>query len=210
MMNTANNKPNPFAAFAAAHKITLDAISVPARTDGAASDWDLEKARHWHVTLTLGIEEPGKPAQKPFPTMSTAYSMGCGLVERLTGGKWKRASPSEYLHKSWYNLKHMKDMEDLMEGKIYRTGTKCAGAQPAHPLVKMRWAVPTIEEVLESMQMDVNGELDDFESWAGDYGYDTDSRKAEKIFQACQREKKQLRAFLGRELFEEFLAIESD
>lgn len=41
-----------------------------------------------------------------------------------------------------------------------------------------------------------------FESWAGDYGYDIDSRKAERIYRACLRSAKQLQHLLGDELLE--------
>jgi hypothetical protein len=41
--------------------------------------------------------------------------------------------------------------------------------------------------------------------WAGEYGYDTDSRKAEKTFRACQRQRAKLFAFLGPELYQTLL-----
>ena len=37
----------------------------------------------------------------------------------------------------------------------------------------------------------------DFEDWAGDFGWDTDSRKALRCYNACVRQAEQLRAFLG-------------
>lgn len=39
----------------------------------------------------------------------------------------------------------------------------------------------------------------DFEQWAADFGYDTDSRKAEKIYQECLRGALKLRAAIGQE-----------
>ena len=51
----------------------------------------------------------------------------------------------------------------------------------------------------------------DFESWAGDFGYDEDSRKAEKIYQACLDIGLKMRAAMGdkrletlRELFQDY------
>jgi len=37
----------------------------------------------------------------------------------------------------------------------------------------------------------------DFEDWCAELGYDTDSRKAERTFRACQRIAERLRQFLG-------------
>lgn len=44
-----------------------------------------------------------------------------------------------------------------------------------------------------------------FSNWAEEYGYDTDSRKAEKTFKAIKRQSEQLRRTLGAEAFEELL-----
>jgi hypothetical protein len=44
-----------------------------------------------------------------------------------------------------------------------------------------------------------------FEDWAGDLGYDTDSRKAEKTFKACERQAAKLKQFLGEDAYNELL-----
>lgn len=66
---------------------------------------------------------------------------------------------------------------------------------------------PTVTEVLESVASDAAGfeNAHDFESWCGEYGYDTDSRSAEKSFKTIERHTKKLRTFLGRDLFEALL-----
>lgn len=43
-----------------------------------------------------------------------------------------------------------------------------------------------------------------FEEWASELGYNPDSRKAEKIFKACERTRAMLKKFLG-EQYEAFL-----
>lgn len=66
---------------------------------------------------------------------------------------------------------------------------------------------PTPEEVLDCLASDASG-IDNsrtFEDWANEYGYDTDSRKAEKIYTACQRETKKLHAFLGETAYNTLL-----
>jgi hypothetical protein len=48
---------------------------------------------------------------------------------------------------------------------------------------------PTVEEVLECLFQDANtaDNARDFEDFASEMGYDSDSKKAEKIFIQCQR-----------------------
>jgi len=40
-----------------------------------------------------------------------------------------------------------------------------------------------------------------FEDWCAEFGYDSDSRKAEKTFKVCEHQAKRLRSFLGEDLF---------
>jgi len=58
---------------------------------------------------------------------------------------------------------------------------------------------PTAESVLECLVMDAQGieNARDFADWAGEYGYNTDSRAAEKSFRLTLRQANKLRAFLG-------------
>lgn len=67
---------------------------------------------------------------------------------------------------------------------------------------------PTASDVLDCLAMDASGEQSDFESWAADYGYDTDSRKAEATFKAVQTQTIRLQKFLGRALYIELLGLE--
>lgn len=56
--------------------------------------------------------------------------------------------------------------------------------------------VPERDEVLHSLFLDAGAEGVDFEEWAGEYGYDTDSRKAEATWRACVEVGQQLRNLL--------------
>lgn len=58
---------------------------------------------------------------------------------------------------------------------------------------------PTVEDVLDCLASDACGieNSNGFEDWASEYGYDTDSRKAEKIHEACSFQRDELRAFIG-------------
>jgi hypothetical protein len=44
-----------------------------------------------------------------------------------------------------------------------------------------------------------------FEEWADEYGYDTDSRKAEKTYNVCVKQAAGLLSFLGEDLYNELL-----
>lgn len=58
---------------------------------------------------------------------------------------------------------------------------------------------PEAEDVLDCLAMDAAGieNARSFEDWCGDYGYDTDSRRAEKTFKACQKAAEKLEKFMG-------------
>lgn len=66
---------------------------------------------------------------------------------------------------------------------------------------------PEAADVLDCMASDSAG-IDNnqtFEDWAGEYGYDPDSRKAEKTYRACLEQAEKLKTFLGADAFDELL-----
>jgi hypothetical protein len=70
-----------------------------------------------------------------------------------------------------------------------------------------RSAEPTAHDVLSAILSDassIENARDDFEEWAGDYGYDTDSRTAERTYNQTVKQTDQLRAFLG-DLYDTYL-----
>ena len=68
---------------------------------------------------------------------------------------------------------------------------------------------PQAADALDSLKADASSAADDFESWADDYGYDTDSRKAYATWEACRKVRRDLIAFLGHALYRELEAAES-
>lgn len=66
---------------------------------------------------------------------------------------------------------------------------------------------PTLAEVLSCLASDASGieNACSFEDWAGDYGYDADSRKAEKTYHICQEQAEDLRNLLGHDAYETLL-----
>jgi hypothetical protein len=73
----------------------------------------------------------------------------------------------------------------------------------AASLAKIQKVAPKLPDVLHSLMMDGSPYFQgaSFEEWAGDYGYDTDSRSAEKTYAACMDTGRQMsRAFTAEEL----------
>lgn len=59
---------------------------------------------------------------------------------------------------------------------------------------------PTASDVLKALLLDASGVENargSFEEWAGEYGYDPDSRRAEELFRAVTRQTDLLRVLLG-------------
>jgi len=68
---------------------------------------------------------------------------------------------------------------------------------------------PNAADLLECLTSDASGwdQSRSFEEWAEDYGYDTDSRKAERIYKTIGAETMRLKTFLG-EAYNEALDLE--
>jgi hypothetical protein len=66
---------------------------------------------------------------------------------------------------------------------------------------------PTLAEVLDCLASDASGvdNARSFEDWASEYGYDTNSRKAEKTYRICQVQAEDLRNLLGCDAYETLL-----
>ena len=67
---------------------------------------------------------------------------------------------------------------------------------------------PSAPEVLECLKSDFFLAGYDFEDWCSDLGYETDSRRAEKIYKACDRQSRKLEKFLGDDLLDELMETE--
>lgn len=74
-----------------------------------------------------------------------------------------------------------------------------------YPDRKRKIEPPSLEEVMASLVMDGFDAMNhpNVESWAPDYGYDPDSRTAEKIYKECLQIGLTLRSALGDEAFRE-------
>jgi hypothetical protein len=66
---------------------------------------------------------------------------------------------------------------------------------------------PTAQDVLSCLAMDSAGfeNADNFEDWCGEYGYDTDSRRAERTYNARKDQAIKLMEFLGADAYDALL-----
>lgn len=66
-----------------------------------------------------------------------------------------------------------------------RTGFAAEGWPPRK--TSRRIPKPGLEEVMYALLLDARAVEYSFEDWAAEYGYDSDSRKAEALYRECQR-----------------------
>ena len=67
---------------------------------------------------------------------------------------------------------------------------------------------PKLADVLDCLASDASGVENcagKFDDWCGEYGYDTDSRKAERTFNICKRQAANLKRLLGPSAYETLL-----
>jgi hypothetical protein len=66
---------------------------------------------------------------------------------------------------------------------------------------------PQLDEVLDCLASDAAGveNANNFEDWCAEYGFDEDSRKAEKIYLAALDQAEALKNFLGSDAYNELL-----
>ncbi len=107
------------------------------------------------------------------------------------------------------------NMEDAVDGSrhyvvtLHATTPEAGRRQLAVPFT-MGPALekePTAAEVLECLASD-SSSIDNargFEDWCGEFGYDTDSRKAERTYRACEHQSHRLWQLLGETEYDRLL-----
>jgi hypothetical protein len=67
---------------------------------------------------------------------------------------------------------------------------------------------PDLASVLDCLASDASeweNSKGDFEEWANEYGYDPDSRRAERIYRNVEMQSRKLESFLGEELYKQLI-----
>lgn len=64
---------------------------------------------------------------------------------------------------------------------------------------------PKVAHVLDSLALDASAAQGTFEDFCSEFGYDTDSRKVERMFKACQKIKRDLERLFRSDRVEELI-----
>lgn len=105
---------------------------------------------------------------------------------------------------------HMEDSERMDNYRVKLRGKKLGNATMRLYFSKgvgHNGAEPTVDEVLDCLASDAAG-IDNsrgFDDWCSEYGYDTDSRRAEKVYRQCERQAQRLKKFLGDDCYQQLL-----
>lgn len=221
MTTTKTQTPAEAMAF---HGITVESEFVPlSRSRNATED---RPTLNWRVT----IKRNGRDV------LTTDYSAGVG---HAPGYKAKAAPhdfrPRRYRNSSTGRERAATPAETLSQWRDYLTRTECETGLAMEPrrvwgsgghepeLVPVRKHNREIQKsepvrilpnpcdvmaclVMDSSVLDCGG----FENWAAEFGYDTDSRKAESIYGACLETALALRAGLGGDTLAELAEAFAD
>ena len=114
-----------------------------------------------------------------------SYSEGIGYLKLRGETKGEKTFPVDL----------PKAERDRIVSKFFRNSV------PAHrrELTKFVAIIPKIEDVLHCLFLDASARDMSFIDWADNYGYDTDSIRANKIYDACVENAVKLRTALSKD-----------
>lgn len=132
---------------------------------GDGGEWE-------HLAYTVTLSRNGRKVK------TLEYKLGAGHVKRETLEALRR-STDQGLDTLTLNTMIRQPHARHANMTYYRTILEAAA--------KRGKVAPTVADVLHSMLLDGAAHLDSltFEEWAGEFGYDTDSRRALAMFEAC-------------------------
>ena len=196
---TAEQQPYPpevaWTAWANAHGLTMTAERISRETFRSASpDFEHRDEKpqldrtYWTLTL----------ANRDGATFSVPYSLGSS---------------------AWWNVRGT--MMHRRYGEQFRaTCRSCFEPWPCRELVRISLTnhapagslptPPTIADLLDCLASDASGydNARAFDDWCSEYGYDTDSRTAVRVYNAIAEQAHQLRLLLGDAAYAEALEME--
>ncbi|MFN7882983.1 MAG: hypothetical protein ACK5PF_08230 [bacterium] len=168
--------------------ITLDAVFVP--FSQSRSKGEKQPSLNWRVTLKKDGRE----------VIATDYMQGCAHCPAYSSPTmFKSGKLDEYTTKK-------RIAAECETGRATSSGDHCTSTFSNNG-AKIK--PPSVVDVLHSLLQDGRAiDSRDFADWCADYGYDTDSRKAEENYRACLGIGLKLRGTFGdktmRELYELF------
>jgi hypothetical protein len=158
-------------------------LSITAEISGLRAALDNDDGRKWaHVGMTVHFFRPGVRTSngadyRPAVSISTPYRMGTGLAD------WKREVIR--LKKTFASQSDLRDAEFMAKHANLTPESQVAICSRHLSAFK---AKVNPAEVLANLCRDGrDASSQSFESWASEYGYDTDSIKALDTYRACQK-----------------------
>ena len=199
-------------------------------TDRPLSDTELAwDALIAEAGVTIECSDPMphiEPSDKPDPTMPKNWiavafdvTLGCGGAVAVTPYRmgtghvdFKKARGQGSFHRKLVlSVDEEHALNTLVEKPHATLRNATTHAAVAAKCAKVLKLAPTARDVLHSLFSDARDAFFDgctFDDWCGNTGYDTDSRKAEKLFNACRDTGAMLVRLLGRDVCNQFLALE--
>lgn len=196
-----------FTAFAESLGLEMTAQSVATRPDmvGREDEWHKD-ASHFLVTLTR-LPEGADPERSPNVVWTGFYSTGAAhpLI-------WARKAAKTAAGRTKLGYQGRQAVQHLRDYRGYGARRSLFHDQALQALKGIYRAKAPLDigDVLISLQCDSREWEATFEDWCANLGYDTDSRKALEIFEACQNTAKTLLRALGREHFDSFMRLEEE
>lgn len=170
------------AAFVAKHRLSMTAERLPARTDRLMDDTPMN---HWLCKIKNHLGDV---------LMEIPYSMGLGIVdkkpyEKFSFGERGGMTRNDYDRLPWAGARRVTLAQEQWMKSVYTP------------------KAPTIEDVLNSIGSDAASiaSARTFSDWCSELGYDDDSRKAERIYNACVDQYRELGEELGHAAREELM-----
>jgi hypothetical protein len=162
--------------------VTMTATQVPENPN--MSDGMPKGTVHFHVAL----ECEGR-------AMTTYYSVGPGIVEHAMKGL-------KAMHRTKYGVPAKPWPHSLLKSVDWQNAVQKFSKDYK----------PELLDVLQCLHLDfvgVHGAIS-FEDWAESLGYDTDSRKAESIYNTVLAQSNQFAHTVGSVAFQKFSELEAD
>ena len=159
------------------------------------------------LALHVSISDPrGEVHDNGWPCIAYSVTIGCETFPWACGighVDWKKAAKTPSAHRLFGNDARAVELVAAGRTLADRNRTATLAAQ----IAKAQKVRPSAAEVLacacrEGMDADQS-----FENWCGDFGYDTDSRKAEDTYRACTENGKKARRILGAENYRKFAEL---
>ncbi|HEX5016584.1 MAG TPA: hypothetical protein VFX15_03240 [Actinomycetes bacterium] len=162
---------------------------------------------HGITIETIRVDE--KPGFVPYVEPFQRRPSGMMPTPSADEDGWRHFAWSVTLNRGTPGVDHQGIATPFRSGiaHVKRTRKLQYFSQWAESLPLYQPTPPTAADVLDSLASDASAweNARNFEDFANDLGYDTDSRKAEKIYNACGEVAKSLRHFLGNAAYQALL-----